>query len=94
VKTLRRFRDKYLLTNSFGTVLVNTYYRYSPPIAQYIGEHEALRTFARISLVPIVYSIAYPLFSILLFGTLVMIVVYRRKRRIRGNLNGRLIVKG
>jgi len=60
VMVLRRFRDRYLLTNSAGRAFVDLYYRYSPPLADYIAGHEALRTAARIALAPIVFSIKHP----------------------------------
>ncbi len=54
VMTLRQFRDSYLLTNTLGTKFVETYYRYSPPMADYIAEHDSLRSIARIGLAPLV----------------------------------------
>lgn len=60
VKILRDFRDTYLLHNRLGRAFVNAYYRYSPPIADYIAESSALKTAARIGLAPIV-GISYVL---------------------------------
>lgn len=54
VITLRQFRDNYLLTNKLGNQLVNTYYKYSPQIANYIAEHDSLRSVARGGLAPLV----------------------------------------
>ena len=54
VALLKQFRDQYLLTNTLGTTFVENYYRYSPPIAEYIAEHEILRYIARLSLYPLV----------------------------------------
>ncbi len=54
VMTLRQFRDSYLLTNKLGTKFVETYYRYSPPMADYIVEHDNLRSLARFGLAPVV----------------------------------------
>jgi hypothetical protein len=53
VMTLRHFRDRYLLTNRLGTEFVETYYKYSPPLADYIAEHEGLRHTVRIGLTPL-----------------------------------------
>jgi YVTN family beta-propeller protein len=59
VKVLRSFRDRYLLTNSAGRAFVETYYRHSPPIAEFISRHETLRGAARMVLTPLVYGIEY-----------------------------------
>lgn len=56
VQTLRKFRNQFLLTNSFGRKFVEVYYKYSPPVANYIAEHEALRTAARVILWPVVFA--------------------------------------
>lgn len=45
--TLRAFRDKVLLRSEPGKWFVNTYYIVSPPLAEYIAEHEEVRTFVR-----------------------------------------------
>ena len=54
VKILRDFRDIYLLPNRPGSLLVNAYYKYSPPIAEFISKHNTLRTLVRFSLLPLV----------------------------------------
>ena len=54
VKLLRDFRDKFLLNNSLGKYFVRNYYRYSPPIADFIAKHGKLRAIVRISLLPVV----------------------------------------
>jgi hypothetical protein len=52
---LRAFRDEVLLPGSLGTKLVSFYYRTSPPIANFISQHEVLRTVVRVGFVdPIV----------------------------------------
>ena len=54
VKTLREFRDRFLLTNSVGRAFVELYYACSPPVAAFIANHDTLRLMVRLSLMPIV----------------------------------------
>ena len=54
VELLKKFRDQYLLTNSLGTAFVQNYYQYSPPVAEYIAEHESLRYVVRLALYPLI----------------------------------------
>jgi len=55
IDILREFRDTVLLPNSLGTKFVSLYYRTSPPIADFVSRHEALRTAVRVGFVdPIV----------------------------------------
>jgi len=54
IQILREFRDEYLLTNSLGQDLVSVYYRFSPPIAEFITEHPSLKPIVRTGLLPAV----------------------------------------
>ncbi|UCF84691.1 MAG: VCBS repeat-containing protein [Desulfobacteraceae bacterium] len=54
VKTLGEFRDRFLLTNTAGTMLVNLYYSCSPPVAAFISKHEHIKMLVRWSLLPLV----------------------------------------
>jgi hypothetical protein len=54
VATLRDFRDRYLLTNLPGRLVVKTYYALSPPMADFIARHENLKTLTRGALYPVV----------------------------------------
>ena len=54
VALLREFRDSYLLTNTAGKTFVSLYYTYSPPIADYIAEHEFLKKVVRLLLLPLI----------------------------------------
>ncbi|HEX9020342.1 MAG TPA: choice-of-anchor D domain-containing protein [Nitrospirota bacterium] len=60
VKVLRDFRDNHLLTNGPGQAFVAAYYRYSPPVADFIRQHEVLRTITRWMLTPLIFAIKYP----------------------------------
>ena len=55
IDILREFRDAVLLPNSLGSKFVSLYYKTSPPIADFISQHEVLRTAVRVGFVdPIV----------------------------------------
>ena len=60
VRTLRTFRDQYLLPNAWGAAIVAAYYHYSPPIAAFIREHDSLRMPMRWLLAPVVYFVRFP----------------------------------
>ena len=51
---LRRFRDRYLMTNPAGRAFVDAYYAVGPYPAKIIAEHPWLRTTTRIFLTPLV----------------------------------------
>ena len=54
VKILRDFRDRFLLGNTLGDCFIRFYYTYSPPVADFIEEHDVLKSMVRISLLPVV----------------------------------------
>jgi hypothetical protein len=58
IDTLRAFRDEVLLESTLGSQLVEWYYQTSPPLADFISEHEGLRTLVRELLVePVVWVV-------------------------------------
>ncbi len=89
------FRDKCLLTNELGRKFVNTYYKYSPPVAEYISEHEVAKKTVQIMLKPVVSVAAYALnpelratgiFLLVMFlgcgaGTVATFVVFRKRKK-------------
>jgi subtilisin family serine protease len=54
VLILREMRDRFLLTNSIGKSFVSLYYKYSPPMAEFITNHDYVKILVRLSLLPLV----------------------------------------
>jgi peptidoglycan/xylan/chitin deacetylase (PgdA/CDA1 family) len=54
VETLRNFRDSYMVTNPVGSALVSTYYKLSPPVAEFIDDNPTLKPIVRVGLLPAV----------------------------------------
>jgi outer membrane protein assembly factor BamB len=93
IETLREFRDEYLLTNPVGQVLVDLYYRVSPPVAEFITEHPSLKSVVRAGLVPALAMSAVavnttPAEKMAVVGLLVLVsaavTVWATRRRGRG----------
>jgi len=68
---LRDFRDRYLITNKPGHVLVNFYYKHSPFVAELIAKHKVLRIAVRIKLLPFV-ALSY---SMVHFGPIITVAI-------------------
>lgn len=84
VIVLKQFRDRYLLTHPLGRDLVEFYYHYSPPIADFIARHEIVKMLVRTLLWPIVAGIKYPiLLLIMMLGMAVSVRVYRKPARVQ-----------
>jgi len=80
VQVLRKFRDEYISTNQLGRAFLHHYYKFSPPIADYIKRHEALKTMIRFILTPMVYGIKYPVFSLVVafaFVSVIILIIHR-----------------
>ena len=78
VLVLKKFRDKYLATNSLGRLLVQMYYSFSPPLARCIAKNEFLKTTTRVALKPFVYTVKYPLGVMLAFFIGGLVVIRKR----------------
>jgi uncharacterized repeat protein (TIGR01451 family) len=84
---LRGFRDRHMLTNALGRVMVAFYYRHSPAIADFIADRDWLRALVRGLLAPVVLAIQYPAWSALwFFGVLAIALVARSARRLAMHL--------
>jgi hypothetical protein len=81
VMVLREFRDKVLLKTKLGQKFVKFYYKYSPPIADYIRKVEALRVATRLALTPMVYALAYPNATAMLLLTVLLIRMIGRRKK-------------
>jgi alpha-tubulin suppressor-like RCC1 family protein len=82
VAALRAFRDTCLMTNRAGRSFVDFYYRCSPPLANLIARHPALRTITRCALTPLVYGVVHSfLFGLIPLLSLVWIYLEKRRRR-------------
>ncbi|GAB4345865.1 MAG: hypothetical protein Kow0099_26560 [Candidatus Abyssubacteria bacterium] len=63
VVIFREFRDRYLLTNLPGRLFVRAYYRFSPPMAEFISRHPNVRSAVRFALSPLAHACNYALVS-------------------------------
>ena len=85
VKMLRAFRDDYLLTNSPGRALVAFYYRYSPPLANFIADREGLRVVTRVLLSPLIAGVYLLYHRGLLLAFLLLLAAVAGSRGSRGD---------
>lgn len=67
VMVLRHFRDNVLLQSELGTEFVKYYYKHSPPIADFIAQHDTLRILMRFALTPLIFAVKYPLAAAVMF---------------------------
>lgn len=88
ISILREFRDRFLLTNDWGSKLVDLYYRHSPTLARFISQSEKLRLTSRILIYPLIglsYGfIKYPLsmaISTIIFGGILLRKFCLRKKK-------------
>jgi hypothetical protein len=54
VKLLRKFRNRYLVTSSFGRMFVDMYYRHSPTLAKFVANRKSMKALIRFNLMPII----------------------------------------
>ena len=85
VVVLRHFRDNVLMKSAPGRAFVAFYYKHSPPVADFIYEHDFLRLMARWALTPLIFAVKYPLALLVLS---VCALLYRRRDLFRAPLVG------
>lgn len=80
---LRKFRDNFLKRHYLGRKLVKFYYRYSPPLANFIEQNSWLKPLARISIMPFIAMVLYPMATFALIGLCLFmsfyLMVFKRK---------------
>lgn len=81
VQVLRDFRDGFLVHYAPGRMFLNTYYRYSPPIADFIREREGLKYAVCGIITPIVYAIKYPFSIGFMLIPLAFLLIRKRKKK-------------
>jgi hypothetical protein len=94
VRIMRDFRDTYLLSSTIGHMFVKAYYRYSPPVADFIAKHKTLKAAARMGLLPLVafsyaalhFGLAVTACGLLLTFMPLIFLVLVYKRRVAGFL--------
>jgi uncharacterized delta-60 repeat protein len=82
VQVLRDFRDQFLSSSSWGRVVMQGYYQYSPKVADFISQNETLRQFMQVLLLPVV-GLAWLLMHggtvVLLVALVLSIAVFRSR---------------
>jgi len=78
IKTLRDFRDKYLLTNSPGQMFVKVYYRISPSLVELFRQSECARLIGRMMVIPVIYAVIHP--EMFLIFPLLLLPIYLLRR--------------
>jgi YD repeat-containing protein len=81
VETLRSFREEWLRPYTLGRLLIASYERFSPPLADWIGEREHARTATRWALTPLVLGAAHPRSAGALLAAVALAVWARRRSR-------------
>lgn len=83
VMVLRHFRDNVLFKSKLGTAFVKLYYTYSPPMADFIRQHDVLRSFSRIALTPLIFAVEFPaLFTLLVLLCISALLSYVIRTRL------------
>jgi hypothetical protein len=93
VRVLKNFRDSILLSTSIRRSFVEFYYEVSPPMADFISNHDTSRAVVRWSLLPLmvmswaalrIVPVALPALIVVFISSLVIGCAKFFQRRIRG----------
>lgn len=83
IDVLRDVRDKHMLTNAPGRIFVSLYYKYSPPMAEYISGKPATRFVIRLALGFLVFLIVHPSLGFLPLAAIACCLwIYQKKTRL------------
>lgn len=83
VEILRKFRDRYLLTNYWGKKFVAWYYRNGPIAANYIKDKPVVKAAVRVALYPLIcfsYLLIYGYLPVFLLGSFLTALLFLRFR--------------
>jgi len=83
VEILRKFRDRYLLTNAFGRKFVAWYYRVGPVAASYIKDKPLAKAAVRVALYPLIgfsLLLVHGIFLYILPAGFVLLFVFRFRK--------------
>lgn len=79
---LRRFRDRYLMSNAAGRAVIAWYRRVSPPAAAVVSRHEILGDALRVALWPVIMGLKFPgAATVLLLAPLLVLLMRLDVRR-------------
>lgn len=90
VELLKEFRDQILLPTFLGQKFVQAYYKYSPPVADFIRQHEAVKLAVRVLLYPLIgisfilLKMSVPMLliaSLFLTGVTIAVAIYSRRQK-------------
>lgn len=59
VGALRRYRDRHLMNHPVGRLLVDTYYRWAPPLAAWLRGHPTAKAVVRAGLAPLIDLVSW-----------------------------------
>ncbi|MCH7908378.1 MAG: hypothetical protein IIB38_02035, partial [Candidatus Hydrogenedentes bacterium] len=73
IDALRALRDTYLLNTALGAAFVDTYYRSSPVIADWVSRYPVVASGVRLALAPVVALSRLALYAPLALGLLLLV---------------------